>query len=867
MSGPADRSTAGHGQAPARNGHRWRLLLLGSVVTLTALCSAGTAVAAPPSAADVLATTAPAPPTTSDQAMAGLARTGGPIAWGVTLDPETDNAAALADRLGAPAAVYAKSAQYPLDDTEKLYLRQFLDQVAGEQAVASLSVYPRTEMAAIDPAAAQDLAEFLAGEADRVGVPVLLAFAPEMNAPWRNWGQDPAAFRQSFRSVADAVHAAAPSVRMVWEPAHGSDYPFRSAAGMAGLAPSVVAELDTNGDGVVDHTDDPYLPYYPGDDVVDWVGLSLSSGNPDDVLSDNSVPPPGSFAADLAGSPATGATATAGAAGTGVPADAGGGFYQRFVQPRGTPMLVDTAVRYVPERGGADELDVKRAWWNQTFGPATAAAFPELRLVVWREFTAGNGQTDFRVTHTEQLTTALQRDMTGAGVRLGPVTPLLGGAAASPGTGPVLAGAAGWAGVVVVAVGVIVLLVLGLTGRARKSWHYPEDDPRDLRVDLLRGMAIVFVVVNHIDIPSVYQLITQEAIGAVSGAELFVLLAGVILGMVYRPRLARDGFAATGALLAKRAWKLYYTALFVIVSVYLISRIPWVDTRAVTTFTDQGTGAAGGQAVGRVYDLYGNMDEIFSYPVPNYVFADVLLLRIGPWQFSVIGLYVVLLLVAPFILWALRRHLAWVVLAVSWGIYLLSSIHPIRIFPSQFEDSFPLLTWQVLFVNGLVAGYYRVQILNFFRRPTGRVVLVGTVLIYLGFLFFTWNNPYQANSDDPRLALIPDNTFRTIYQAYFTRTYLGIGRLLNVAAVVVTFYAALTTYWTPIKKVLGGFLIPLGQSSLYVFIMHVYFAVLIANLAALQNGWIWLNTLAYTLVLAALWVMVRRRFLFRIIPR
>lgn len=25
--------------------------------------------------------------------------------------------------------------------------------------------------------------------------------------------------------------------------------------------------LDTNNDGVIDFSDDPYLPYYPGDDV------------------------------------------------------------------------------------------------------------------------------------------------------------------------------------------------------------------------------------------------------------------------------------------------------------------------------------------------------------------------------------------------------------------------------------------------------------------------------------------------------------------------------------------------------------------------------------------------------------------------
>jgi hypothetical protein len=386
-------------------------------------------------------------------------------------------------------------------------------------------------------------------------------------------------------------------------------------------------------------------------------------------------------------------------------------------------------------------------------------------------------------------------------------------------------------------------------------------------VDLLRGVAIVFVVVNHIDIPSLYQLISQEALGAISGAEMFVLLSGVVLGMAYRPRMERDGFSDTAVRLVRRAWKLYYTALFVVLSVYLISRIPGVNASAVTTFTDQGTGAAGGRAAGQVYQLYGSMDHLFDYPVPASVFADVLLLRIGPWQFNVIGLYVVLLLIAPLILCVLRRHLVFVVLAASWGLYLWSAVHPVRIFPSQFEDSFPLLTWQVLFVHGIIAGFYRWQILAFFRRPAGRITMIAVVLAYLGFLFFTWNNPYQANMYDPRLALIPDDTFRSIYQGYFTRTYLGFGRLLNVFAAVITLYALLTAFWMPINAAVGRFLVPLGQASLYVFIMHVYFAVLIANVPALQQGSILLNTLAYTAVLATLWIMVQRRFLFRWVPR
>ena len=33
--------------------------------------------------------------------------------------------------------------------------------------------------------------------------------------------------------------------------------------------------LDTNGDGQFTWQDSAYAPYYPGDDVVDWIGLSV----------------------------------------------------------------------------------------------------------------------------------------------------------------------------------------------------------------------------------------------------------------------------------------------------------------------------------------------------------------------------------------------------------------------------------------------------------------------------------------------------------------------------------------------------------------------------------------------------------------
>jgi hypothetical protein len=48
--------------------------------------------------------------------------------------------------------------------------------------------------------------------------------------------------------------------------------------------------------------------------------------------------------------------------------------------------------------------------------------------------------------------------------------------------------------------------------------------------------------------------------------------------------------------------------------------------------------------------------------------------------------------------------------------------------------------------------------------------------------------------------------------------------------------------------------------------MHVVLIAVISNIPALQDGRVLVNTAAYVVVLAVLWVMVRTRFLFRVIP-
>jgi fucose 4-O-acetylase-like acetyltransferase len=134
-------------------------------------------------------------------------------------------------------------------------------------------------------------------------------------------------------------------------------------------------------------------------------------------------------------------------------------------------------------------------------------------------------------------------------------------------------------------------------------------------------------------------------------------------------------------------------------------------------------------------------------------------------------------------------------------------------------------------------------------------------------MVFSWSNPYLSSPQDVRLALISDNAYRNIYAALFERTYLEPGRLLNVVLVVIAGYALLSAYWKPIDAAMGWFFIPLGQATLYVFIMHIFFALIISNVPVLREGTVWLNSLAYVLVLLLMWAMVKTKFLFRIVPR
>jgi hypothetical protein len=394
--------------------------------------------------------------------------------------------------------------------------------------------------------------------------------------------------------------------------------------------------------------------------------------------------------------------------------------------------------------------------------------------------------------------------------------------------------------------------------RPTRSWAYAgESGERDLRVDFLRGVAVFVLLIIHLEFFSAFNLAAWERVGIICAADLFVVLAGFVLGGVYRRRLPQEGLGAASWRLWARAAQLYRVNVFMILLVALLAQVPLWDASSITTFVDRGSGV--------VYPLYPGHGVSLQQWVGRLV-----LLRMGPHQLQILGLYMALFVISPAALYFLAAGRTRWLLALSWGAYLFRWVEPVRITGAQFEYGFPLLTWQLIFFHGLAAGYHREELLAFYSRH--RAAVLGVALLVAGsclFLAQNTTNPFVPAY--ARMSLIPGEVYNLLHEQYFSKNEQGPLRILNNAALLIVAGELLTRAWVPLRAAFGWFLLPLGQASLYVFIMHVFVVLAIANVIPFgfskESPPLLVNTLAHAACLALLWLLVRYKVLFRWVPR
>lgn len=377
---------------------------------------------------------------------------------------------------------------------------------------------------------------------------------------------------------------------------------------------------------------------------------------------------------------------------------------------------------------------------------------------------------------------------------------------------------------------------------------------RDTRIDFIRGWVMVVLIIVHTEFFSLWNILVWERVGMISGGEGFVLLAGVVLGMVSRQRIARSGWAEASRRLVDRALQLYRVHFTMILLIGVLSLACGALFHEITSFTDRGSHT--------VYELYPHKPTLFIW------FASIATLKMGPHQIQILGLYVILIAACPLMILAIHKGRTRALLGLSWILYFSNVVAPKMPTGAQFEYAFPLLTWQILFVHGLVIGHYFQEIQTWFHTKAGKAMFVACVVIALFFLVVVQSNTNSFLPEWARWELWP--SFYGKLRAYADKNTLGPLRLLNYAAFLVVLYAVLTRWWPFFQRTLGWYLVPIGQATLYVFVLHVFLVQGCAWIVPFgfdQRHALWLTTLLHTAELLVLWVMVRRQFLFRWIPR
>jgi hypothetical protein len=372
---------------------------------------------------------------------------------------------------------------------------------------------------------------------------------------------------------------------------------------------------------------------------------------------------------------------------------------------------------------------------------------------------------------------------------------------------------------------------------------------RDPRLDLLRGFCVFAMIVDHIGGVSWLYVLTGGNTGPVTAAEGFVFLSGLVLGIVSRKRVDRDGiFAAVRSALA-RAWTLY--ALSVVLTLIFValtagtSLAIWVDR----SLLDPGEGWVS-------------------------LVTSVVLLRFTWHGTDILALYALLLVAAPFALMLLAGGQTWRLLAGSGALWLLFQVAPERAvipWPIEHATTFPFAAWQLLFVHALALGYHRDALAAWLTTPAGDprrsafsyragLGVAALALLVLGGALST-GQAHAMGHAAPALTAID----------LYDKASLGIGRIAAFASVAVLVYVGLTVFWQPIQRAVGWLLIPLGQASLYAYTVHLFLIVLAYNVPPYvgsdRPGWELHNTVGQLALVLLVWAMVKRRVLFGLIPR
>ncbi|WP_181301128.1 OpgC domain-containing protein [Bosea sp. 124] len=318
---------------------------------------------------------------------------------------------------------------------------------------------------------------------------------------------------------------------------------------------------------------------------------------------------------------------------------------------------------------------------------------------------------------------------------------------------------------------------------------------RDARIDVIRGLALLIIFINHMP-GNVISAYMPHNFGFSDAADAFVLLAGVSATLAYGGLIERRGLGVGALKIGARVWTLYiaHIAVFIIVC--------GVVAAAVTRTQNP------------LYVEAINIQPFFRDTFDALV--DALTLRYQPSYLDILPLYIVLLALFPLIFLAVRISPAGalVVSLAVWQAALALGLNFTNVHAAGWF--FNPFAWQVVFTLGIILGC------------AARRGIAAPRLLWLdaaAILFLVLAYVAKTSFGNP-LGIAMLNEWFDSVQLGSDKTNLAWSRLLHVLAL-----AWLAIRWLPageglLRRAIGRGLAVVGRHSLDVFCAGTVLAII-----------------------------------------
>lgn len=309
---------------------------------------------------------------------------------------------------------------------------------------------------------------------------------------------------------------------------------------------------------------------------------------------------------------------------------------------------------------------------------------------------------------------------------------------------------------------------------------------RDLRIDFFRGLALLFIFIDHVPDNKLANF-TLRNFGFADAAEVFVLLAGFSAVLAYGRIFESQGFQAGSARVLSRARDIYIWHLGLLLLcgfglttlARLLAQPEYIDGLKLHIFAEE--------------------------PVRALALAATLMNQ--PNLLNILPLYVMLLAWAPLLLWLIARA-PLATLTLSFAIWALANHYGLNLPSHQHPEGwvFNPFAWQLLMTLGAAAAHYSLR---------GAIPFVPALVVlscaYIAFAFLV-AAPWTLVPGLESYRFIQPDALGSL-----DRIYLPVWRLFNILALgyLVMIFVPTDAGW--LKRNWATLVANCGRHSLQIF--------------------------------------------------